>query len=457
MNTILLKNALCVGFGESTMHGILKFPKQATQHRGVCVFRSRTFNNICHKSSNRDYFVTTHPGAESVLASELTEILGSGDSVQIGKAGVHFQGDDVDAYDVSLWSRSAIRVLGSIKEVDLDPSIAAGDTLYEAFKSALDWGSWLDSEGKSFSIDSRIWGNSNFTNGQLLNTRARDAICDAVRNARGYKPLPPPKGRVADVPIFATAFSDTLSIYLDYSGRSLHKRGFASTKVHKASLNECVAATCLRLAGFHEMLNQAEGPITVVDPMCGSGTFLTEAAMIAGNIAPGLYRRFWPFYCWPTFDRKTWDDRVQLAKDSRAKQKPNIQLWGNDIHSGALELAEENIRGAGVQSLVQLSCSDIDNFRIPKKPNLVITNPPWGQRLMGGIDDTDLGEVWGKLGLFLKDQALEPYDAFILSGSTECTQYLKLRAEKKHPLSVGGTNCRLLKYAIHKKRTENVI
>jgi len=183
--------------------------------------------------------------------------------------------------------------------------------------------------------------------------------------------------------------------------------------------------------------------------MCGSGTFLTEAAMIAGNIAPGLYRRYWPFYSWPTFDRSIWDDLTVEAKHSRAKEKPNVQFYGNDIHPGALELAAENIRGAGVQSLIKLSCSDVDDFRIPDTPlDLVITNPPWGQRL-----EDDVEQVWGKLGVFLKDQAVGPYDAFILSGSTEYTQYLKLRAEKKHPLSVGGTNCRLLKYNIHKKRT----
>jgi putative N6-adenine-specific DNA methylase len=440
MNNVLrLHGRKCTPFLTRRQTSILRRYSSVVHQKRHCSFHS----------SAREYFVTTHPGAEEVLAKEVREILSNLDttSVEVGKAGVRFQGDDKDAYDVSLWSRSAIRVLGLVKEVDLDPSMPAGDTLYEAFGDALDWGSWLDSENKSFSIDSRIWGNSNFTNGQLLNTRGRDAICDAVRNARGYKPLPPPKGRVADVPLFATSFSDTLSIYLDYSGRSLHKRGFASTKVHKASLNECVAATCLKLAGFPDMLQQ--GPVTIIDPMCGSGTFLTEAAMIAGNIAPGLYRRYWPFYSWPTFDRQVWDERVMEAKQARAKERPQVQLYGNDIHQGALELAAENIRGAGVQSLIKLSCSDVHDFRISDTPvSLVITNPPWGQRLENDIED-----AWSKLGIFLKNQAETPYDAFILSGSTEYTQYLKLRAEKKHPLSVGGTNCRLLKYAIHKKRT----
>lgn len=431
------------------MHGMSSLSKPVL----VAASLRRSANSITTRALNskiQDYFVTTHPGAESVLAKELSEIVGTTTSIEVGKAGVRFQGNDADAYTVSLWSRSAIRVLGLIQEIDLDPTIPAGDSIYEAFaNAALDWGLWLGNKDASFSIDSRIWGNSNFTNSQLLNTRARDAICDAVRNARGYKPMPPPKGRVADVPIFATSFSDRLSIYLDYSGRSLHKRGFASTKVHKASLNECVAATCLHLAGFPDMLKQ--GHVTVVDPMCGGGTFLTEAAMMAGNIAPGLYRRYWPFFSWPTFDKKMWDEKVLHAKDSRVKEKPQVQFFGNDIHAGALELAAENIRGAGVQSLVKLSCSDVRDFRIPNTPvSLVITNPPWGQRLM---DDIDLEDVWSSLGMFLKDQAVEPYDAYILSGSTEWTKYLKLRADKKHPLSIGGTDCRLLQYSILKKRT----
>ena len=185
----------------------------------------------------------------------------------------------------------------------------------------------------------RIWNNSNFSNSQLVQRRGRDAICDAVRQTTGHRPLPPPKGRVPELPLSVTVFEDKLTLYLDTSGQSLHKRGF-KTKIHKAGLNECAAATMLRMAGFQRMLRDqeeraeagdVEGIITLVDPFCGSGTILSEAALIAGNIAPGLYRRFWPFLTWPTFDARaktSWDGANGHAKASRRTRKPAVRLLG---------------------------------------------------------------------------------------------------------------------------------
>lgn len=401
------------------------------------------------------YFVTCHPGAEHVLSRELVKILEEpyASSVSVGKSGVHFEGDMKCAFDVNLWARSAIRVLHLISRTELDSSLDAGTTLYTAFRNALDWPAWLDTEQKSFTIDSRIWGNSNFSNSQLLNTRGMNAICDAVRSAEGFRPMPPQKGRIPDLPLFATCFNDTLSIYLDYSGPSLHKRGFASSKKHKASLNECVAATSLYLSGFVDRLNTNTGgePLILADPMCGSGTILTEAAMMAGNIAPGLYRRFWPFFTWPIFDKELWDDRFHHARSMRAKEKPNVQLWGNDIHQGALDLAAENLKAAGVSSLARLRHGDVASWKIgDRKPDLFVTNPPWGQRLMS--DDEDLEETWKKLGTFLKEHG-EGSEAFIISGSKHATQFLRMRADKRFPLTVGGADCRLLKYSIHERDT----
>jgi 23S rRNA G2445 N2-methylase RlmL len=230
-------------------------------------------------ASEKSFFVTCHPGAESVLEQEILGIEGASD-VHPGKSGVHFKGNESTVYDVNLWVRSGIRVLELLSQITLDPDEEAGDTLYEAFRGVVEWPEWLHSENMSFSVDSRIWGNSNVTNSQRLNVRAKEAICESSREKNGFKPSPPLRGRVSDMPIFATAFSDVLSIYLDYSGRSLHKRGFASKKMHKASLNECAAAACLQLAGFPELLKNSGGEtVTLADPMCGGGTIPIEAAI----------------------------------------------------------------------------------------------------------------------------------------------------------------------------------
>jgi putative N6-adenine-specific DNA methylase len=144
------------------------------------------------------------------------------------------------------------------------------------------------------------------------------------------------------------------------------------------------------------------------------------------------------------------------------KKKPNVLLLGNDIHSGALDLAAENIQRAGVQSIVRLHQGDIAAYTLDTPPHMVMTNPPWGQRLLGGGEDGedharygppdgDLGDSWRKLGQFLKEQAAGS-EAYILSGNAQVTQHLKLRADRKYPLTIGGTKCRLMQYIIHNKR-----
>jgi len=398
--------------------------------------------------------VTTHPGAEDVLQEELAEILPGVETVSRHGA-VSFDGHDGAMHRVNLWTRSGIRVLQKVHEVALDPSRPAGDTLYEAFRGALPWGDWLDSPSKSFSIDARIWNNSNFSNSQLVQTRGRDAICDAVRESTGHRPMPPKKGMVPEVPLSVNVFNDVLTLYLDTSGVSLHKRGFKS-KIHKAGLNECAAATMLRLAGLQRALQEqdgAGGELTVIDPMCGSGTILTEAALIAGNIAPGLYRRFWPFLSWPTFDARaktSWDGAMGHAKASRRKEKPNVRLVGNDIHRGALDLCMENAKNAGVAPLITLSHGDVGSLDLGRTAGdgghapLVVTNPPWGQRLN---DHDDVEAAWRNLGSFLKHQC-QGSNAHILSGDSGVTKHLRLKSDRRVSITVGNVSCKILSYNV---------
>jgi 23S rRNA G2445 N2-methylase RlmL len=413
------------------------------------------------------YFASCHPGLEEVLFTELKNI--GAQDIHIGKAGVHFSGDQRIMFDSNLWLRTAIRVLKLVHQVELDPQIEAGKSIYNAVKDAIYWPSLLVSDKMSFSIESRIWGNSNFSNSQLLNVRAKDAICDSLRDQRGSKPEPPKPGQVANVPIFATCFQDQLSIYLDCSGSSLHKRGFKSKKIHKASLNEAAAAGCLYLSGWPEMVQRATDRDLAVlcDPMCGSGTFLTEAALMAGKIAPGLYRNFWPFLSWPSsiIDKNLWKERVQAARDQRLREKPRIELWGNDEHEGALSLAMENVKAAGVQSVVRLHRGDCSRWTLPRTPDIIVTNPPWGKRLEDGVIkagpsssrrndffETESTSVsWSKLGNFLKREA-QGSDAYVLSGSAVLTKDLKLRAEEKYPLVIGGIDTRFLHYRIHESK-----
>ena len=385
------------------------------------------------------------------MQEELAEIL-PGVETTAKRGSVEFLGQPGAMHRVNLWSRSGIRVLQKVYERPLDPDAAAGDTIYEAVREALPWGEWLDSPNKSFSIDARIWNNSNFSNSQLVQKRGRDAICDVVRQTAGHRPLPPPKGRVPELPLSITVFEDVLTLYLDTSGQSLHKRGF-KTKMHVAGLNECAAATMLRIAGLQRLLREREGQedLVLVDPFCGSGTILTEAALIAGNIAPGLYRRFWPFLCWPTFDgraKTSWDGANGYAKATRKKEKPNLRLLGNDIHRGALELCMQNVQSAGVAPLVKLNHGDVGGLDLGGvTAPLVVTNPPWGQRL-GSDNPEDVEAAWRNLGSFLKHQC-QGSDAYALSGDSSVTKHLRLKSSSRSGLTVGNINCKVLHYEIY--------
>lgn len=258
----------------------------------------------------------------------------------------------------------------------------------------------------------------------------RDAVCDAVRDATGRRPPPPPLSSSSsssssfstscvDLPIFVAAHRDVVWLYRDTSGDSLHRRGYRTgSKVHAAALNEAAAAGVLAAAGWPARVAAAETEflsssssapiITLVDPMCGSGTLLIEAALAATHTAPGLPRTRWPFLRWGDFDPGLWRsvrekaaaasrrDGVTTAAGSRGKRL--FRLAGRDCHEGALALAQRGAFEAGVDHLIDFDlgkCADWrpsffdDSSGAAVRPSLVVTNPPWGRRLMGARDRFD--------------------------------------------------------------------
>lgn len=194
---------------------------------------------------------------------------------------------------------------------------------------------------------------------------------------------------------------------------------------------------------------------------------------MATHTAPGLFRRWWPFAGWPDADKAAWQEAFADAEDARIPGTG--QIWGGDIHGGALSLADRDAEAAGVRHLIRLYHGDCADWELPYTPQLVISNPPWGQRLMGREDrgerqpegqepegrrrggrkdlggDVDVTEelitAWGSLGKFLKRQ--DGVQAFLLSGSTQATQHLRLKSDARIPVTVGGIDCRLLRYRIH--------
>lgn len=274
---------------------------------------------------------------------------------------------------------------------------------------------------------------------RLAATIVRDAVCDAVRDATGRRPPPPDpfssssSSTSVDLPIFVAAHRDVVWLYRDTSGDSLHRRGYRTgSKVHAAALNEAAAAGVLAAAGWPARIAAAErefassssslsspsGVVSLVDPMCGSGTLLIEAALAATHTAPGLSRTKWPFLRWRDFDQGLWRSvREKAAAASRrdgmtargsagggsssssdsssqrsAKSKKLFYLAGRDCHEGALALAQRGAYEAGVDHLIDFDlgkCADWRPTTGGARPTLVVTNPPWGRRLMGSRDRFD--------------------------------------------------------------------
>lgn len=409
---------------------------------------ARKLNKNVMPSLERNYFATCHPGLEQLVASEL-ESLGA-INVETGSSGVEFQGTPTTALKANLWSRCSVRILEHLSTGTLSKGRNAGDELYDFVRESVDW-EYLLAPGQTFLIDTRLRSCTNLTNSHFVMIRAKDAICDAMRDARGIKPMPPPSGKHPHLPVFISAFKDVVKIYRDMSGASLHRRGYRSA-MHKASLNECAAAGILYLTKFMEQ------PTRLIDPMCGSGTLLIEAALMATNTAPGLGRQSWPFLEWPDardFATKEWKKLTEEAIDSRNPQKvkENYEFFGNEIHPGALSLAVRDSEIAGVDSFINFHHGPCETWKLPSdivkgRRQMIVSNPPWGGRLGNEGDDEPALESWRELQQFLKGGQCAHAEVFLLSGNPTVTQGLRMKAEQKYPLVIGGVDCRLLKYIV---------
>ena len=388
------------------------------------------------------YYATCHPGLERVVADELSSPLVGASDVAVGSSGVSFVGSPRVGYLANVWLRSAIRVLVEMRRGWLDPAVPGGESVYEFVRDAAPWSEVVPmSDGSTFSVESRVWSCAGLTSTRLASTRAKDAVCDALVDANGWRPPPPRDGHAsADVPMFLSLYRDEAVLYRDMSGDSLHRRGYRDAAVHRAALNESAAAGLLSIAGWSSACeaSRAAGGAgyrlpTLVDPMCGSGTILVEAALMAGHVAPGLVRTdaasargdgsstAYAFERWPDHDPGLLEEILEQAADLGADARRNGErptLVGNDIHAGALSLAKRAARAAGVENLIHFThgdCADLHHpalaearsrdadaaFEIPSdldelgpvtlRPGgggvLVVSNPPWGKRVGGAENE----------------------------------------------------------------------
>jgi len=381
--------------------------------------------------TERDYYVSCGRGLEPAVVGEL-EALGL-DHIVERRGGVAFRGDKRAGYLACLWLRSAIRV----QEQLLDAQVHDATDLYDAV-SEIDWDLYLTPD-QTLAVTAAIRDAPEFTHSGYTALRAKDAIVDQQRARHGRRSSV--DTQMPDLPLKLVLRGDRLLLYRDLAGVSLHKRGYRPVQV-KSPLNEATAAGLLLRSGWDKA-----SPL--VDPMCGSGTFLIEAALMACDYAPGLLRTF-PFEFWIDFDADIWDALLDAAR-ARVKPKLGFQLAGADRHPGAISIAKESAQLARVGELVSFHVEGAATWEPPMHPAFVVTNPPYGERL--GDDEEDLESSWHDLGTFLHERCAGA-EAWVLSGNREVTRLLRLRASARVPVMNGPIECRWLRYELRPRDAE---
>lgn len=363
----------------------------------------------------------TFQGLEEVLAQELTELGAS--NIEIGRRMVSFTGDKAMMYRANFCLRTAIRILKPIKHF----SAKTADEVYEAVKS-IEWENYLDNMS-SFAVDAVVFSNE-FRHSKFVAYKVKDAIVDYFREKTGNRPSV--RINNPDVSFNIHVAEDQCTLSLDSSGESLHRRGYRQEQV-EAPLNEVLAAGMILMTGWR-------GECDLIDPMCGSGTIPIEAALIARNIAPGVFRKEFGFEKWKDFDQELFDS---IYNDDSQEREFNHKIYGYDNNPNANEIATHNVKAAGVTKDVILKIQPFQQFEQPAEKSIIITNPPYGERISSG----DLLDLYQMIGERLK-HAFTGNDAWILSYRDECFDQIGLKPSVKIPLFNGALECQFRKYQL---------
>lgn len=358
-----------------------------------------------------------------VLTAELSAL----DATQIKAAGggVHFAGTLLTGYAANLHSRVASRVMWRVHR----SRYRTDQDIYDATRQR-DWPRWFAAE-RTLRVDvSAI--KSPVKSLEFVTLRVKDAICDTFRAKQGKRP--DIDTRSPDVRVQAFLTDGELSLYIDLSGEPLFKRGYRR-EAGTAPLRENLAAGMLALSGW-------QPGITLLDPMCGSGTLLTEAMMIACQRAPGVARAF-GFEKLSNFDVAGWQALHQHAKSAEIKPE-NSNIYGSDLRGDVLVMARTNLDALGCADTVSLKQANVLEMPPPAASGIIVTNPPYGVRLE---DSADLATFYPKLGDALKKK-YSGWTAYILSADMQLPKKIGLAASKRTPLHNGALDCRLFEYKL---------
>ena len=363
----------------------------------------------------------TFMGLETVLAKELTQL--GANNVRAGRRMVSFMGNKEMMYRANFQLHTAIRILKPIAHF----KARSADNMYEEVKK-IDWSQYIE-KGKTFSVDSVVYSEE-FRNSRFVTYKVKDAIVDQFREKTGERPNISVSN--PDIRLNIHVAEDDATLSLDSSGESLHRRGYRQESV-EAPLNEVLAAGMILMTGWN-------GETDFIDPMCGSGTLLVEAALIARNISPGVFRKEFAFEKWTDFDQDLFDS---IYNDDSQEKDFQHHIYGYDIDMKAVNTARLNVKAAGLTKYITVEQQDFKDFTKPAEKAIMITNPPYGER----ISTPNLLATYKMIGERLKHD-FSGNDAWVLSFREECFDQIGLKPSIKIPVFNGSLECEFRKYAM---------
>ena len=390
-----------------------------------------------------EFTATCPKGLEGLLAQELRQL--GAEDMREQPAAVHFRGPLALAYRCCLWSRLANRILLRLAQEHINDA----EGLYQAVAS-IPWEAHINPSGK-------LWLQFSGTNREIRNSqfgaqKAKDAIVDRLRRERGARPVVDKVN--PDLSVALRLHRDKLDIAIDLSGESLHKRGYR-THIGAAPLKENLAAALLMRAGWPDIAAQGGA---LLDPMCGSGTILIEGALMAADIAPGLLRDGFGFERWLNHQSDIWlelrEEAIERRQQGLERELPEIR--GYDADAKVLFAAEANISRAGLERHVRVSCRPVAAFKIPShrpvQKGLVLTNPPYGERLG---EQEALRETYAELGRQLKRE-FPGWLVGVFTGNPELGHATGLRSHKQYQLYNGSIPSQLLLFNVREQSADAV-
>ncbi len=363
----------------------------------------------------------TFMGLEPVLAKELIQM--GANNVQTGRRMVSFTGDKEMMYRANFQLHTAIRILKPISHF----KARSADDVYNEVKK-IDWSKIIE-KGKTFSVDSVVYSEE-FRNSRFVTYKVKDAIVDQFRENTGTRPNISVSN--PDIRLNIHIAEDNATLSLDSSGESLHRRGYRQESV-EAPLNEVLAAGMILMTGWN-------GDCDFIDPMCGSGTLLIEAALIAHNMSPGIFRKEFAFEKWSDFDKDMFD---RIYNDDSQEREFKHHIYGYDIDIKAVNTARLNVRAAGLTNDITVSEADFANFKKPQNKSIIVTNPPYGER----ISTPNLLATYRMIGERLKHEFTDN-EAWVLSYREECFDQIGLKPSIKIPVYNGSLECEFRKYTM---------